>query len=38
VSAVVPESAFRPGENGVRAYLVEGVGEDATLRELVPAR
>jgi hypothetical protein len=38
VSAVVPEGAFRPGENGVRVYLVEGVGEDAALRELAPAR
>jgi hypothetical protein len=36
VSAVVPESAFRPGENGVRVYLVEGAGEDPTLRELAP--
>ena len=38
VSAVVPESAFRPGENSVRLYLVEGAGQDATLRELAPAR
>jgi len=38
VSAVVPESAFRPGQNRVRVYLVEGTGEDATLREVAPAR
>jgi hypothetical protein len=37
VSAVVPESAFRPGQNAVRVYIVEGAGEDATLRELAPA-
>jgi hypothetical protein len=37
VSAVVPENAFRPGENAVRVYLVEGAGDDATLRELAPA-
>lgn len=36
VSALTPEDAFRPGENDVRVYLVEGSGDAAVLRELPP--
>ncbi len=36
VSAVTPEDAYRPGENSVRVYLVEGSTSDARLQELAP--
>jgi hypothetical protein len=36
VSAVTPEDAYRPGENSVRVYLVEGSASDARLQELAP--
>jgi hypothetical protein len=34
VSALAPETAFRPGANSVRLYVVEGTTEDASLHEL----
>jgi Sulfatase len=37
VTAVTPEDAYRPGENGVRLYVVEGTGKDTVLAELPPA-
>jgi hypothetical protein len=37
VTAVTPEDAYRPGENSVRIYVVEGTGEDTVLAELPPA-
>jgi hypothetical protein len=37
VTAVTPEDAYRPGANSVRLYVVEGTGDDTTLRELSPA-
>ena len=33
-SALVPESAFRPGRNSVRAFLVSGSPSAPQLREL----
>jgi hypothetical protein len=36
VSAVTPEDAYRPGENSVRLYVVEGAGDRTVLRELPP--
>ncbi len=36
VSAVTPEDAYRPGENSVRLYVVEGAGDRTVLRELQP--
>jgi hypothetical protein len=36
VSAVTPEDAYRPGENSVRLYVVEGTGVRTALRELQP--
>ena len=37
VSTLAPEDAFRPGENSIRVYAVDGAGEQAVLRELPPA-
>ena len=37
VTAVTPEDAYRPGANRVRLYVIEGAGDDTTLRELSPA-
>jgi hypothetical protein len=37
VTAVTPEDAYRPGENSVRLYVVEGAGEDTVLAELPPS-
>ena len=34
VSALAPETAYRPGANTVRLYVVEGAPEDASLHEL----
>ena len=34
VSALAPESAYRPGANSVRLYVVEGAAADASLHQL----
>jgi hypothetical protein len=34
VSALAPETAYRPGANSVRLYVVEGADDDASFREL----
>ena len=36
VSALAPETAYRPGANTVRLYVVEGDGAEASLHELRP--
>jgi hypothetical protein len=36
LSAVVPEDALRPGDNAIRAYLVDGPRERPLLREIPP--
>ncbi|MGH3038758.1 MAG: hypothetical protein ACRDLZ_05035, partial [Gaiellaceae bacterium] len=37
VTAVTPEDAYRPGENSVRVFHVQGSGEDISLAELPPS-